>query len=82
MKKIHLSLPVLLLILFISCKKETTKLSEENKLLSFSITGQLSAPVIDETLRKISPKSLGKSTKKCLFEQIIRILMPARIGNI
>ncbi|WP_406824740.1 C39 family peptidase [Pedobacter sp. KACC 23697] len=54
MKKIHLSFPVLLLILFISCKKETTKLSGENKLFSFSITDQVSAPVIDETLRKIT----------------------------
>lgn len=54
MKKIHLSCTILILLFFFSCKKEAAIPSGENKLLSFSITGQLSAPVIDEATHKIT----------------------------
>ncbi|WP_412466807.1 C39 family peptidase [Pedobacter sp. KLB.chiD] len=54
MKKIHLSLPVIILLCFFSCKKENVKLSSENKLLSFSIFGQLAAPIFDETMHTIT----------------------------
>ncbi|WP_316827572.1 C39 family peptidase [Pedobacter miscanthi] len=88
MKNFRFSCIALILLFFISCKKETVELSSENKLLTFSVVGQLSAPIIDETTHKItvtiSPIA-NISALSCIFsvssEALVTINNNRQVGN-
>ena len=88
MKNFRLSYIVLIMLFLISCKKEKAELSGENKLLTFSVVGQLSAPIIDETSHRITvtiTSIANINALSCVFsvsnEALVTINNNRQMGN-